>query len=187
MELTQITRLLILTSVSFIIAFLSTPLLTHFLFKYRLGKQIRTEGAPVFAELHGKKEGTPTMGGLLVWVTVAAVALLFWIMSLFFDGIFSRLNFLSRAQTFLPLGILVFSAILGLLDDLLGIWRIGPKGGGLSMKQRILLYTAVAALGAWWFYFKLGWNTLRVPFLGNFEIGFWYIPFFIFIIVAPTL
>ncbi|OGD30790.1 phospho-N-acetylmuramoyl-pentapeptide-transferase [Candidatus Azambacteria bacterium RIFCSPHIGHO2_01_FULL_44_55] len=185
-EITQVIRLLILTSVSFVIAFLSTPILTHFLFKYRLGKQIRIEGAPVFAQIHGKKEGTPTMGGLLVWVTTVAVALIFWILSLFFDGIFTRLNFLSRAQTFLPLGILVFSAILGLLDDLLGIWKIGPKGGGLSMKQRVMLYTAVAVLGAWWFYFKLGWNILHVPFFGNVEIGFWYVPFFIFIIVATA-
>lgn len=186
MEITQVARLLILTSVSFIIAFLSTPILTHFLFKYHLGKQIRVEGAPIFARIHGKKEGTPTMGGLLIWLATVAVALLFWILSLFFDGIFSRLNFLSRAQTFLPLGILVFSAILGLVDDLFGVWKIGPKGGGLSMKQRIMLYTAVAVLGAWWFYFKLGWNILHVPFFGDIEIGFWYVPFFIFIIVAAA-
>ncbi len=182
----EITRLLILTSISFLIAFLATPLLTHFLFKYRLGKQIRSEGAPVFAKIHGSKEGTPTMGGILIWGTTLILAVGFWFLSLFFDGLFSRFNFLSRSQTFLPLGALVFSAILGFADDLLGIFRIGPKGGGLSMKQKILLYTIVAAIGAWWFYFKLGRDIFYIPFLGNFNVGLWYLPIFIFIIVATA-
>jgi len=182
----EITRLLILTSVSFLVAFSATPILTHFLFKYRLGKQIRTEGAPIFAKIHGNKEGTPTMGGILVWGTVLILAIGFWFLSLFFDGIFSHLNFLNRSQTFLPLGALVFSAILGFADDLLGIFRVGPKGGGLSIRYKIILYTFVAAIGAYWFYFKLGWDVLHIPFFGNFIIGFWYIPLFIFIIVATA-
>jgi len=184
--MSEITRLLILTSISFLVAFFASPLLTHFLFKYRLGKQIRTEGAPIFAKIHGVKEGTPTMGGILIWGTVLFLAVGFWLLSLFFDGVFTHLNFLSRAQTFLPLGILIFSAILGFIDDLLGIFRIGPKGGGLSMKHKIFLYTAVAAIGAYWFYFKLDWSIFYIPFLGNFSVGFWYIPIFIFVIVATA-
>ena len=184
--MSEIARLLILTSVSFITAFFSTPLLTYFLFKYRLGKQIRTEGAPIFAKIHGRKEGTPTMGGILIWGTTLILAVGFWFLSLFFDGFFARLNFLSRSQTFLPLGALVFSAVLGFADDLLGIFKIGPKGGGLSMKYKILLYTMVAIIGAYWFYFKLGWDVFHIPFLGNFIVGFWYIPIFIFIIVATA-
>ncbi|MDP2638678.1 MAG: phospho-N-acetylmuramoyl-pentapeptide-transferase [Candidatus Azambacteria bacterium] len=182
----EITRLLILTSTAFLVAFFASPLLTHFLFKYRLGKQIRTEGAPIFAKMHSSKEGTPTMGGILIWGTVLFLATAFWFLSLFFDGVFSQLNFLSRSQTFLPLGALIFSALLGFADDLLGIFKIGPKGGGLSIKQKLLLYTAIAVVGAYWFYFKLGWDVFYVPFLGNFSIGLWYIPIFIFIIVATA-
>lgn len=182
----EIARLLILTSISFLVAFFSAPFLTHFLFKYSLGKQIRTEGAPVFAKIHSGKEGTPTMGGILIWGTTLILAIGLWLLSLFFDGIFSRFNFLSRSQTFLPLGTLIFSAVLGFIDDMLGIFRIGPKGGGLSMKQKMLLYTVVAAVGAWWFYFKLGRDTFYIPFLGNFYVGFWYLPIFIFIIVATA-
>ena len=113
----EVIRLLILTSVSFLVAFLLTPFLTHFLFKYRLGKQIRTEGAPVFAKIHSSKEGTPTMGGILIWSVALILALGFWILSLFFDGIFADLNFLSRSQTFLPLGALIFSAIFGFFHN----------------------------------------------------------------------
>lgn len=182
----EVTRLLILTSVSFLVAFFAAPILTHFLFKYRLGKQIRTEGAPIFAKIHSSKEGTPTMGGILIWSTTLILALGFWFLSLFFDGIFGNLNFLSRSQTFLPLGALIFAAILGLIDDLLGIFRVGPKGGGLSMKHKIFLYTIIAAVCAYWFYFKLGWDIFYVPFLGNFSVGIWYLPIFIFIIVATA-
>jgi len=182
----EITRLLILASASFLAAFFAAPLLTHFLFKYKMGKQIRTEGAPIFAKIHSVKEGTPTMGGILIWGTTLFLAIAFWLLSLFFDGVFGRLNFLSRSQTFLPLGILIFSAILGFADDLLGIFRIGPKGGGLSIKHKIILYTIIAAVGAYWFYFKLGWNIFHIPFLGNFSVGIWYIPIFIFIIVATA-
>ena len=182
----EITRLLILTSTSFAVAFFASPLLTYFLFKYKLGKQIRTEGAPIFAKMHDAKKNTPTMGGILIWGTVLFLAIGFWLLSLFFDGIFGHLNFLSRAQTFLPLGALVFSAILGFADDLLGIFRIGPKGGGLSMRYKLVLYTIIATIGAYWFYFKLEWNIFHIPFLGNFVVGFWYIPIFIFIIVATA-
>ena len=182
----EVTRLLILTSVSFLVAFFLTPLLTHFLFKYRLGKQIRTEGAPVFAKIHENKEGTPTMGGILIWGATLILALCFWILSLFFDGVFTDLNFLSRSQTFLPLGALIFSAILGFIDDLLGIFRVGPNGGGLGVKHKLALYTIIAAIGAYWFYFKLEWDIFYVPFLGNFSVGLWYLPIFIFIIVATA-
>lgn len=140
----------------------------------------------MFAKIHESKEGTPTMGGILIWSVTLILAVGFWLLSLFFDGIFGRLNFLSRSQTFLPLGALIFSALFGFADDLLGIFRIGPKGGGLSMKNKIVLYTVIAAIGAYWFYFKLGWDIFHVPFLGNFSVGFWYLPIFIFIIVATA-
>ncbi len=181
-------RILFLTAISFLIAMAWTPLLTHFLYKYKLGKQIRDAGsAPVFSSLHQKKAGTPTMGGLLVWVTVLGIALFFFYLSAFTDNpIFDAMNFFSRSQTLLPLGVLVASAIVGLFDDLFNVLRIGPHGGGLRMRHRLMLYTAIAAVGAWWFYFKLGWDSLHIPFLGDMTIGAWYLPLFLFVIVATA-
>ncbi len=173
--------------ISFVIAILWTPLLTHFLYKYRLGKQIRaSEDAPIFAQLHQKKSGTPVMGGMLVWVTTLVLALLFWLLGFLFNGMFSGLNFLSRAQTWLPLGALVITALVGMVDDYLNVRRIGPKGGGFSMKHRLILYTIIAIVVACWFYFKLDWDLVRVPFLGDFNIGWWYIPFAVFVVVATA-
>jgi len=48
------------------------------------------------------------------------------------------------------------------------------------------LYAAIAAVGAWWFFYKLQWDTISVPFFGSFAIGGWYIPLFIFIIFATA-
>ena len=112
---------------------------------------------------------------------------MFWLLSGFFDNsIFNSLNFLNRPQTFLPLGILVLAGLVGALDDLMGVFKIGPKGGGLGIKERILLFTFVATIGALWFYFKLDWDMIHIPAIGDFFIGIWYIPLFILVIVATS-
>ncbi len=183
-----IVKILGFSALAFAVTIFWTPFLTHFLYKYRLGKQIRSaQSAPVFAKMHAGKAGTPTMGGILVWGTTLVIALLFLFLAhIAPDSIFAGLNFVSREQTYLPLGVLALAALIGLVDDLLGIFRIGGHGGGLTMKHRIALYLLVAVVGAYWFFFKLGWNTIDVPFMGSFEIGWWYIPIFIFIIVATA-
>lgn len=184
----EVARVFAVLAISFIVAMSLTPLLTHFLYKYKIGKQIRAEGdTPIFTALHKKKAGTPTMGGLLIWIVVPVLAILFWILSCIIDNpAINSINFLDRAQTYLPLGILVLAGMVGAVDDLMGVFRIGPKGGGLGIKERILLYTFVAVVGAFWFYFKLGWDMVHIPGIGDFSIGFWYFPLFIFVIVATS-
>lgn len=184
----EVSRVFAILAVSFVAAMLATPVLAHFLYKYKVGKQIRSDGdTPVFTALHKKKAGTPTMGGLLIWVIVAVLAILFWLLSGFMDNsMFKSLNFLDRAQTYLPLGILVLAGLVGAVDDIMGVLKIGPKGGGLRIKERILLYAFVAVVGAYWFYFKLGWDVIHIPAIGDFYIGLWYIPLFIFIIIATS-
>ncbi len=182
----SIVRVLLITTISFLVAMAWTPRLDRFLHKYKLGKKVSRKAAPVFSKLHKKKEGTPTMGGLLVWLTVAGLAALFWFVFRWFNGsFFKNLNFLTRPQTLLPLGAMICGAIIGLFDDIINIKEIGPFRG-LRMWHRLLLYTAVAVGGAWWFYFKLDWDVINIPFLGNFFIGWAYIPLFIFIIVATA-
>lgn len=164
-----------------------TPALLRFLYKHKLGKQIRAEeAAPIFYKFHAAKSGTPTMGGVLIWVTTLGLAVLFFYLSRIFDGLASALNFLTRSETLLPLGALVASALIGLADDFLNIRKIGPVGGGLRMRHRLLMFTLIAAFGAYWFYFKLDWDLVRIPFVGDFNIGLWYIPLAIFIIVATA-
>jgi phospho-N-acetylmuramoyl-pentapeptide-transferase len=182
----NVVRIFTVATLAFFLTLILTPLWMKVLYKYKLGKQLRTEGAPIFNRLHKAKEGTPTMGGILIWFTVALLTLLFWFLSKAVDGFWSKVNFFSRSQTWLPFGALIVAGIVGLADDFLGVLRIGPKGGGLKMRYRLLIYALVAAGGAWWFYFKLEFHSVNIPFLGDLNIGWPYILFFIFIIVATS-
>ncbi|PWB38289.1 MAG: phospho-N-acetylmuramoyl-pentapeptide-transferase [Parcubacteria group bacterium] len=184
-----IIKVLVLSSIGFALAMILTPAWTHFLYKYKLVKNIRSDGnTPIFSRLHKGKAGTPTMGGVLIWVTVAALAIFFWWFSKIWpQSIFSTLNFVSRSETFLPIGAFVASALVGLLDDWFNVRRQGGgKGGGLTVKHRLFMYTLIAVFGAWWFYYKLDWDIIRVPFVGVLNMGWWFIPFFIFVIVGTA-
>jgi phospho-N-acetylmuramoyl-pentapeptide-transferase len=187
-QVIDVTRVLGIGSLSFLVAFGLTPILTYFLYKYNFGKSIRNTGAtPIYSALHAKKAGTPVGGGIIIWATVLLLAVFFWTLWQVWPSTFTQsLNFLTRPQTLLPLGALVASALVGLLDDYLNVRRLGPSGGGLGVGQRLLVYTAVAAFGAYWFYVKLGWDMIHVPGVGDLEIGWWYIPLFMFVIVATA-
>src|SRR3990167_2367488 len=173
-HLTDLKWAFALLSLSFIIAILWTPLWTDFLYQNKFGKKIRTDGigskTPIFSKLHKDKANTPNMGGVLIWFTVAAVTLL--------------LNF-SRTGTWLPLFVLVATGIIGLFDDYLNARGQGSSGGGLSFRQKIILYTIIAVIGSWWFAFKLDWisRPIHFPGFGDFTIGWWYIPLFIIVMV----
>jgi len=182
-----------LAVVAFGVAYSWTPLLTNFLYKHKLWKKsartksITGEDAVVFNGLHKEKEvGTPRMGGLIIWGTVVLVIFLFYILSLIFrDTWLEQFNFLSRSQTWLPLFTLVAASFVGLIDDFLTV-RGGGKyiGKGMSFKKRLLIVALLGLVGSIWFYQKLGWDVVYVPFFGSISLGLWYIPVFILVTVA---
>ena len=210
-------KVLSLAAVAAIVAAFWTPLLTHFLYKYKLWKKeartkaITGEEAPIFYSLHKEREvKTPRFGGLLIWLTALGIISAFWILSKVSDNPwFENLNFLSRGQTWLPLFTLVAASIVGLFDDVLQvcyhpnsktpsslIGRAFKKiitfvsgrgryiGGGMPFKRRLLIVALIGAIGSWWFFSKLGWDIIHIPLLGDFSIGFFYIPLFILVMVA---
>lgn len=175
-------KFFLLTSLSFILAMIWTPILSDLLYKYKLRKPIRKTAldeskAPIYYKLHKGKENTPTMGGLLIWVTAAIVTLV--------------LNF-DRAGTWLPLFVLIATGIIGAADDLFNIRGLGSKEGGIRFRHKLILYLVIAAIGAWWFYSKLGWNAIHIPggnYFGlpyNIELGWWYIPLFMLVVVGTA-
>lgn len=183
-----LTKIFSLTSIAFVLALVATPLLTHFLYKYKLGKNIRdSKDTPLFTKMHAAKKGTPTMGGILVWGTTGIIVLLFWILdrALGLEA-FHNLNILTRKETLLPLGAFVGAAVVGLADDFLDINRMGHKGRGFPFRFKVILYTIVAAIGAWWFYFKLDFDAIHIPFAGSLHLGWLFIPFFILVVVATS-
>ena len=188
MPFNEVIRIFFLATVSFTVAFLCAPFLIHFLKAHKLGKQIRdAASAPIMSRLHQAKAGTPTMGGILIWGTTLIVVGVTWFFSRVDGPFFDALSPLSRAQTYLPFAALLTVALVGLLDDWFNIRRIGPHGGGIRMRHRLLMYAVIALVGALWFYFKLDWDVLRIPFVGNMHVGAWYIPIFMCVIIATGL
>ena len=172
-------------------AFLVTLLLTPFYLKvvkrFKLGKKIRDnaisgEKASIFKELHAKKSGTPTMGGIIMWVSVLIVILFSRILSL--TGNIAH-SLLQRGEVYLPLFTLIAVGILGAVDDWFNIKEIGGIKG-IKARPKFLLLTFFAIIGAWWFFYKLGFSSIHIPSLGDFEIGIWYIPLFILVIVSTA-
>ncbi len=184
--------------IAFILAFALTPLWTHILYKYKIGIKIKStdvngEKLTYVSQLHASKSGTPTMGGVIVWFSVFVLAFashfLFPLIAEWTgNNGWARLDFLRRSQVWLPLFVLVMGGLLGLLDDWMSVRGIGKnKGGGMRFAMRFWWLITIASAGAWWFYAKLDWNILHIPGVGDFTIGWWYIPLFIFVILFSAI
>ena len=172
---------------AFVLGLLLTDPFIRFLHKYRIGKQLRSEtidgrSAEIFQQYHKKKQGTPTMGGILIWGSILLTILSSRLLSL--TGIVKH-SLLQRGQVYLPLFVLVSLGLLGALDDYLNIRGIG-KRRGLDFLPKILSLSLIAGLGALWFFFKLDYNQIYIPFWGPIIVGWWYIPIFIFIILSTA-
>jgi phospho-N-acetylmuramoyl-pentapeptide-transferase len=179
-------------ALAFAFGILITPVVTHYLYKYRCWKKksvvAATDGASasISAKLHNDEERkTPRMGGMVVWGSSVITILVFLILSYIDGAMGEKLNFLSRNQTWLPLFTLVVGALIGFLDDYMTISdRYDHVAGGLSGAKRIILVTLVGAVGAWWFYTKLDVSTIIVPFYGLLDIGILFVPLFIVVMLA---
>ncbi len=179
-QVTSLSRVGILAFGAFGLSMLLTPVYTRLAFKHKLWKQQRTEAvtgekAPVYAKLHAAKHkgNIPTMGGVVTIVAIAVITLLF--------------N-LSRNQTWLPLFVLVAAGLVGLFDDYLNIRAEGVGLGvaGLRAKIKFSLISSIAIIGALYFYFKLDYNLIHIPAVGDYNIGWLYIPLFIGLVVSTA-
>jgi phospho-N-acetylmuramoyl-pentapeptide-transferase len=172
---------------AFLLGLFLTPWFISFLKKNSTGKQIRVETvdgkqASVFRHYHKDKHGTPTMGGILIWSSILATVLLSRLLA--YVGKVDH-SLLQRGQVYLPLFILVSLGILGAVDDYLNIIGSGKKKG-LDWIPKISSLLLISGLGALWFYFKLDYNQIYIPYLGALHVGIWYIPLFMFIIVGTA-
>jgi phospho-N-acetylmuramoyl-pentapeptide-transferase len=132
----------------------------------RLGvlKRIRVEGP----QAHYSKEGTPTMGGLLL-ITVVGV------MALALD--------LVDASTFAPLAALALVGLLGAADDILN----AKTGDGIRARQKLLWLIVVAFVAAWQIQRTYAIHDLSVPFVGDVPISAGlYVAFAAFAIIATA-
>jgi phospho-N-acetylmuramoyl-pentapeptide-transferase len=189
----NVIKIFVLGSFSFLFAFLITPFLTKFLYKYKLWKKevrqksIDGKDIPVFQKFHSDKETkVPRFGGLIIWITVLFTSIFFFFLAQFTNIPFlKKLNFLSRSQTWLPIFALISASLVGLIDDIFQVFGKGKYiGGGLKLKYRILLVALIGLVGGWWFYFKLGFDYIHIPGNGDIYIGIFYIPLFVIVMLA---
>lgn len=191
--ITDVVKIFLPSIVAFATGILITPAVSHYLYKYRLWKKSGVKQAlgggeaPISRALHNdEKKKTPRMGGIVVWASVIIAILLVYIVSKLFpsEGTI-KLDFLSRNQTWLPLFTLLAGSLVGLIDDYLVTRDAGSYvGGGLSLSKRLFLITAIAVIGAWWFYTKLDVSSVIVPFIGEVGLGIWFVPLFILFMIG---
>ena len=129
------------------------------------GQPIREDG-PI---THLKKAGTPTMGGLMILISVV-LSLFLWM---------DLSNIFVWACIFVTLG---FGAI-GFMDDYDKVRKASHKG--VPGRVRLLLEFAVAGFATWLIVQQIG-TSLYVPFFNDVQIdlGYFYIPFAMFVIVG---
>ncbi|MCI0619502.1 hypothetical protein L0Y40_00485 [Candidatus Wolfebacteria bacterium] len=190
----DVVKVLAPAAAAFFAGILVTPAVTHYLYKYKAWKKrpgnVRgigdDKGTPIFNELHKEKDvNTPRMGGVVVVLAVFVTVAIFWVVSYFTTGGPSgKLDFLSRSQTWLPFAGFLLGALVGFVEDLVTVRESRRFPDGLPFMYRALPILLFGLFAAWWFYAKLGVSELFVPFYGMVDIGIWFIPFFLAVLLA---
>ncbi|MFZ2205482.1 MAG: phospho-N-acetylmuramoyl-pentapeptide-transferase [Minisyncoccia bacterium] len=190
--LPNLVKIFLPTALSFFLGILITPIATHFFYKYKMWKRYSREldiTNSDFKKIHNEDNElkTPRVGGIVIWVSVLIVTLSFYLISIIFpsDNMI-KLNFLSRNQTLIPLLTLFLGSLIGLIDDLIQIYGTGKisRDDKSWRKIKALLVGLLSLVVAIWFFYKLGMHSIHIPFDGFWELGFFFIPFFIIVSLA---
>jgi phospho-N-acetylmuramoyl-pentapeptide-transferase len=184
MVIIDVVKIFIAATLSFFIGIAITPALSSYLYSHKMWKKkpgkVDFDGnsTPIFNELHKEKEvGTPRMGGIIIWLATSITIVGMWVLAqLFPNSITSKLDFLSRNQTWIPFVTMMIGALVGLVDDYFEI--AGKVIGGLSLRKRLIAVGLVALLCGLWFYVRLGVVGIGTPW-GDLYVGWLIIPFFI--------
>jgi phospho-N-acetylmuramoyl-pentapeptide-transferase len=83
---------------------------------------------------------------------------------------------------------IVFLSVCGIVvGTMIDEWRGHTKNKrGLGVMPKILSLLLLSGIAAAWFYFKLDRDAIAIPFYGTVDLGWWYIPLFMFIIVGTA-
>lgn len=191
--ITDIVKVFIPAIVSFVIGILVTPGISNYLYKKEMWKKkagkIDSQGnpTPIFNELHKDKEiNTPRMGGIIIWLSIFLTTLFIWVIShLLPNELSTKLDFLSRNQTWIPFVALMIGALVGIVDDYLEVKGSGGHfSGGLSLKKRLGIIVLIGLACGAWFYSKLGVQAIGLPGGLALYMGIFFIPFFALVMLA---
>src|SRR3989344_2920113 len=154
---TLIVKLLFPAILAFCIGILITPLVTYHLYKFKAWKKEGGKiamGGQVASEFNRLKGGeetkTPRMGGVVIWGSTFITISVLYLLTLASDNTF--------------------------FND---FFDIEHGGKGVRLSVRLALITLLSAFIGWWFYAKLGVDSIGIPFGEPLYVGALLIPFFI--------
>jgi phospho-N-acetylmuramoyl-pentapeptide-transferase len=163
---TCMVRVLIAGLVAMVVAIVIGPTFIEWLRRAGVGQQIREEGPA----RHIVKQGTPTMGGLLILATAVVPFLLL-----------SRYTMPGLALLFLTVG----CAAIGFTDDYLKVRR--RRSLGLAGRWKMLGLVLIT-IGVYWVVTQVGYLDTEIYFPVvdvNIDLGWFYFPF-LFVVIAGT-
>ena len=156
--------------IAFAISALLCPIIIPFLHKLKFGQQVRDDGP----QAHLKKQGTPTMGGLIILTSI----------------IITSLFYVSRYPKVIPvLFMTVGFGIIGFLDDYIKI--VLKRYEGLKPMQKLVGQFVITGIFAWYVVNsgEVGTDML-IPFTGGFDhgkflhLGILFVPALFFIVLG---
>lgn len=165
MDYFQIIRTIL---IAFVISLLLGPIIIPMLKKFKIGQSIREEGP----KSHFSKSGTPTMGGVIIFV-----ALLITVIS---SGIISKDTLILLFATF-------GFGLIGFIDDYIKI--VKKRNLGLRAYQKLIAQIILAViLAVYQSNTSIVGTKVIVPFLTNqyLDLGIFYIPFIVFVVVGTV-
>lgn len=172
----ELIKTLLLSVAAFVLAMFLTPVYTYFAYRHKFWKKQRLtsttgEVLKVFTKLHEEKfkRQIPTMAGIIMVTAITVITVAF--------------NF-DRPQTWLPLAALLGGGAVGLLDDIINIRGNGGGVAGLRSSVKFLMIALLGVALGWYFFVKLGYDVIHVPFAGDLVVGWWMVPLFAFAVVA---
>jgi len=161
-------KILVPLVMGFVFSIILGPIVIPTLHRLKFGQNIRKEGP----KSHQKKSGTPTMGGLIFFISVAVTILIMG-------------HKLMDKEMIILYSFLAFGFI-GFLDDILKI--IHRDNLGLKAAQKMILLILFSLALAWYGYKYIGTDIL-IPFANKdfrLDLGVLYIPFIIVYYAAVT-
>ena len=161
---------------AFLLSMALTPLYTYFAYRYKFWKRQRStstlgEKLEIFTKLHAKKfhRSIPTMAGVIGIIAISVVTYCFnW----------------SRAETWLPLAALLGGGAVGIIDDIINIRGSGKGVAGMRSSLKFVMVIAMSLVLGWFFYAKLGYTSVHIPYMGDITLGAWIVPLFVLAVVS---
>jgi phospho-N-acetylmuramoyl-pentapeptide-transferase len=147
-------------------------------------RDIFNKRTPFFDKFHHHKAGTPVGGGLLIIVLTTMLLPTFLLLMYYFWVPITSVYPLASEVKILLFTFISFG-LLGLLDDTKKTFAwVKNDFFGLRLRHKLILEILLAGIVGFWLVHELKIGILHIPFLGVFALGWWYIPFAIFVIIA---